>query len=88
LLYDGVRVVARLLGKARQGLRNLLIPYTDHTRKAKRRMLGMQNDGRKRKYQELRKMICKAVDYAEILLYELMNSGSVLSSAPGRVFWP
>ena len=81
LLYDGVRVLARLLDKAHKGLRGIRIPFTDHTRRAKRRMLGVQNaknkKARKRQYRDLLKVTRKTLGYAETLL-DKINTGVFL----------
>jgi IS5 family transposase len=78
LLYDGVRVITRFLTKACEGLQGIRIPFTDHTRRAKRRMLGVQNaknkKARKRQYQDLLKVTRKTLGYAEILLDELKTA--------------
>lgn len=81
LLFDGVRVLARLMSKTRQELRGLHTPFTDHTTRAKRRMLGVHNaknkKARKGQYQDLLKVTQKTVGYAEKLLIELKKGGSL-----------
>ena len=81
MLFDGVRVLARLISKARKELRGIHTPFTDHTRRAKRRMLGVQNaktkKARKGEYRDLLKVTKKTVCYAEALLSEL-EKGSPL----------
>ena len=83
LLYDGVRVITRLLNKAREGLQGIHIPFTDHARRAKRRMLGVENakndKARKRQYQDLLKITKKTVRYGESLL-DMIKTGSSLGS--------
>ena len=67
LLWDAVRVLTRLLDRAKQeyGLR---IVFQDHRRRAKRRMLGIMNSrskkDRKRKYADLIKVTNKSIGYA------------------------
>lgn len=75
LLYDGVRVIARLANRAKQGLSGIQAPFTDHTRRAKRRMLGIQNakgkPQRTKAYRDLLKVAEKSVGYGEKLLEEI-----------------
>ena len=67
LLWDGVRVLTRLLGVAHGSFGFGL--YTDHTRRAKRRMLAIQHTGSKPKrtaaYRDLLKVAGKTVGYAQ-----------------------
>jgi len=81
LLYDGVRVITRLLNKAREGLHSTHIPFTDHTRRAKRRMLGVENakneKARKRPYQDLLKVTKKTVRYGQTLLDKIKVDSSL-----------
>jgi transposase, IS5 family len=67
LLYDGVRVLARLLTQAR-GLCGFSA-WSDHTRRAKRRMLSVQNARteakRREAYRDLLKVARKTVGYGE-----------------------
>lgn len=65
LLWDAVRVLTRLLRRAREDFE---IPYCDHTRRAKRRHLGIRN-ARNRKqrespYRDLLKVTRKTAGYA------------------------
>ncbi|MEE8147949.1 MAG: ISNCY family transposase [Longimicrobiales bacterium] len=66
LLWDGVRVLTRLMGQAGKHFGFEL--YTDHTRRAKRRMREIQDTGSKRKrtaaYRDLLKVGKKSVGYA------------------------
>jgi len=75
LLYDGVRVITRLLHRAREGLQGIRTPFTDHTRRAKRRMLGVANaknkKARKPQYQDLLKVNKKTLSYAANILAEI-----------------
>ncbi len=67
LLWDGVRVLTRLLKEAHGGFGFGL--YTDHTKRAKRRMLAIQHTGSKPKrteaYRDLLKVAKKTVGYAQ-----------------------
>jgi transposase, IS5 family len=67
LLYDGVRVLSRLLGEARDLCRFTL--WSDHTKRAKRRMLAVQNARTEAKrneaYRDLLKVSEKTAGYAE-----------------------
>lgn len=69
LLWDSVRVLTRMLGKSKDQFNDLNIYYTDHTRRAKRRMLGVMNAKnnkvRKQQYQDLLKVTHKAFSYAQ-----------------------
>jgi IS5 family transposase len=68
LLWDGVRVLTRMLGRIHERFDNLHIPFTDHTKRAKRRMLGVMNakneKARKKAYIDLLKVTDKTVNYA------------------------
>jgi IS5 family transposase len=67
LLWDSVRVLTRLLHRAKDeyGLRIL---FQDHSRRAKRRLLGIMNSrskkDRKKKYADLIKVTDKTINYA------------------------
>lgn len=67
LLWDSVRVLTRLLYQAREQF-GLRISFQDHRRRAKRRLLGIQNaktkKQRKPKYADLIKVTYKSVGYA------------------------
>ena len=65
LLYDGIRVVTRWLGRLRdwEG-----IGFVDHTRRAKRRVLNIRNRRGKQRldsYRDLIKVASKTAHYAE-----------------------
>jgi len=68
LLLDSVRVLTRLLCKARDDF-GLRISFTNHTRRAKRRNLAIFNAKskkvRKNQYTDLIKVTCKTMGYAE-----------------------
>jgi len=67
LLFDGVRILTRLLGRADEHFGFAL--YTDHRRRAKRRMLAIQHIGgkpkRRKAYRDLLKVAAKSVGYAQ-----------------------
>jgi IS5 family transposase len=66
LLYDSVRVLARILDGMRQ--RGVRVHFTDHCRRAKRRMLAVQyaknESQRTAAYRDLLKLAAKTVGYA------------------------
>ncbi|MFH1764130.1 MAG: ISNCY family transposase [Gemmatimonadota bacterium] len=79
LLFDGVRVLTRLLGEAHERFGFGL--YTDHRRRAKRRMLAIQHTGSKPKrteaYRDLLKVAKKCMGYAERAIEHLEgNAGA------------
>ena len=87
LLYDGIRVVTRWLGRLRdwEG-----IGFVDHTRRAKRRVLNIRNRrGKKRldSYRDLIKVASKTAHYAEQAL-AASAQWSDPSVWPGRRNWP
>lgn len=61
LLWDGVRVVAQVLNRARNGLSGLKFSFMDHTRHSKRPRLAILNaknsDQRQKEYKDLIKMV-------------------------------
>jgi IS5 family transposase len=69
LLFDSVNVLTRMLGQTNDRFKDLSISFTDHTRRAKRRMLGVMNANnkkiRKEPYKDLLKVTHKTVRYAE-----------------------
>ena len=73
LLNDGVRVLSRLLGEAQAvcGFR----PWSDHTKRAKRRMLAIHNTGdaelRVAGYEDLLKVTQASMGYADAALRRL-----------------
>ena len=73
LLWDGIRVLTRLLKIAQGGFGFGL--YTDHTRRAKRRMLAIQHTGspskRRAAYRDLLKVAGKTVGYAQRAIHHL-----------------
>jgi len=79
LLWDSVRVLTRMLGQINERFNDLKIPFSDHTKRAKRRMLGVMNaknkKGRKKQYEDLLKVTHKTVSYAS-------NAASLLNVHP------
>jgi len=69
LLWDSLRVLTRILTKAKEHFPRSGIVFHDHTRRAKRRMLGIQHaknkKQRKGKYLDLLKLTRNVVDYAQ-----------------------
>lgn len=70
-----MRVINPLLKKAREGLRGIEASFADHTRRAKRRMLGIQNADknrtRKRAYADLLKVTNKTVSRGDNVLEQI-----------------
>lgn len=75
LLFDVVRVLARLISKAKEA--GYTIEMTDHTRRAKRRMLAIQYAKNKAErvklYRELVKLTAWTIGYAVQALIELAD---------------
>lgn len=75
LLWDSVRVLTRMLGQINEQFDRLDIPFTDHTKRAKRRMLGIMNakakKTRKRQYVDLLKVTRKTLSYAQTAMCQL-----------------
>ena len=73
LLWDGVRVLTRLLQRASE--RFGFGSYTDHRRRAKRRMLAIQHTGspskRRTAYRDLLKVAGKTMGYARRAIHHL-----------------
>ncbi|MBC2709971.1 MAG: ISNCY family transposase [Desulfosarcina sp.] len=83
-LFDCVRVLTRLLYKARDAF-GIKIAFTDHQRRAKRRMVGIQYAKNERQrqplYKDLLKVTQKTIGYAmkaEELLCQLYSTNIVL----------
>ena len=68
LLWDSVRVLTRLLHRAKEDF-GLRVSFQDHTRRAKRRLLGIMNSrskkDRRSKYVDLIKVTNKSIGYAQ-----------------------
>jgi IS5 family transposase len=79
-LWDCVRVLMRLLYMARDFL-GAVIPFTDHERRAKRRMVGIQNaktqKDRTAKYSDLLKVTRRVVGYAKKAVPLLEKSSDI-----------
>lgn len=75
LLWDSVRVLTRILIKARDLFSDISIQVNDHTKRAKRRMLGVMNaknkKTRKKQYLDLIKVTRKTVGYSEKAVSQL-----------------
>jgi IS5 family transposase len=69
LLWDSVRVLTRLLSQAKSQVQGFDIPFTDHTKRAKRRMMGVMNakdkKSRTRHYLDLLNVTSKSLGYAQ-----------------------
>ncbi len=79
LLWDSVRVLTRLLHRAEDfGLRVL---FQDHSRRAKRRLLGIMNSrskkDRKSKYADLIKVTTKSIGYAQSAIEAIDKVASI-----------
>lgn len=76
LLFDVVRVLARIMGKAREA--GFDIEFTNHSKRAKRRMLDIQHGMRKAKrlkpYRELVKLTERTIGYAVRAIADLEDS--------------
>lgn len=69
LLWDGIRVLSRILERAKKELADLQFSFVDHTRRSKKRRLAILNakndDQRKKHYKDLISMTENTVGYAE-----------------------
>lgn len=79
LLYDSVRVLSRLLSQAKEDY-GLPIIFTNHTRRAKRRRLGILNakgkKDRKKHYLDLLKVTAKTMGYVDRAIETINNTVS------------
>ena len=79
LLYDSVRVLSRLLSQAKEDY-GLPIIFTNHTRRAKRRRLGILNakgeKNRKKHYLDLLKVTAKTMGYVDRAIETINNTVS------------
>ena len=67
LIEDGVRVLTRLMVRAKESLDNIDIVFTNHHRRAKKRALGILNSRKKKQtmlYRDLINIARKTVSYA------------------------
>jgi transposase, IS5 family len=80
LLWDSVRVLTRLLDRAKEDF-GLRISFQDHTRRAKRRLLGIMNSrskkDRKSKYADLIKVTTKSIGYAQSAIVAIDEVASI-----------
>jgi IS5 family transposase len=80
LLWDAVRVLDRLLDRARRELPGVRFSYSNHTRRAKRRSLGVMNakneKGRKKQYKDLLGITKTVIGYAQAALPKLEQYSS------------
>lgn len=89
LLWDCVRVLTRMLGQINERFEELDIPFRDHTRRAKRRMLEIMNanskKARDKKYEDLLKVTHMTVNDAlkavSLLEAHLFNPSSLSATA-------
>ena len=89
LLWDCVRVLTRMLGQINERFVALDISFSDHTRRAKRRMLEIMNSNSKKvrdkKYEDLLKVTHMTVNYAltavSLLKAHSFNHSSLLETA-------
>ena len=69
LLWDSVRVLTRMLNQSKEQFEGLKLLFTDHSRRAKRRMLGVMNaknkKERNKRYKDLLKVTHKTLNYAK-----------------------
>jgi transposase, IS5 family len=69
LLWDSVRVFTRVLSQAKSQVQGFSLPFTDHTKRAKRRMIAIMNarekKSRTKHYRDLLKVATKTLTYAE-----------------------
>jgi len=79
LLWDSVRVLTRLLHRAKEDF-GLRLSFQDHSRRAKRRLLGIMNSrskkDRKSKYADLIKVTTKSIGYAQRAIEAIDKVGS------------
>jgi len=79
LLWDSVRVLTRIVTTAKKHFPRSGVTFCDHTRRAKRRMLGIQHakgqKQRKGNYLDLLKVTRKAIGYAQ-------KTGGLLAHKP------
>ena len=78
LLWDCVRVLTRKLMQIRERFDEVKVPFTDHRRRAKRRMLGIMHAKakkvRKQRYVDLVKVTDKTLGYAQTAVAELTSA--------------
>jgi IS5 family transposase len=76
-LWDSVRVLTRMLGQTKERFAEVNILFSDHTKRAKRRMLAVMNanskKARKKPYEDLLKVTTKTVKYSETAVSSLQT---------------
>ena len=79
LLWDAVRSITRVLTQLREQTQGAQIPFKDHTRRAKRRMLGIHNAKnntvRRKRYRDLLRVTESVLGYARRALRTLDRPG-------------
>lgn len=85
LLWDSVRVLTRILNKANDKLDTASLAFNNHTRRAKRRALGILNAKTKKTrtelYKDLLKITRKTVGYARSAVKTLENTPEMAAMA-------
>jgi IS5 family transposase len=80
LLWDSVRVLTRLLHRSKENF-GLSVLFQDHSRRAKRRLLGIMNSrskkDRKSKYVDLIKVTNKSIGYAQSAIEAIDQVASI-----------
>jgi IS5 family transposase len=80
LLWDAVRVITRMLYQVKESEEGLEFPFSDHTKRAKRRMLAIEHaknmKSRKRMYTDLLKITDRALSYANHVIHLLHCAAS------------
>ncbi|MCP4614285.1 MAG: ISNCY family transposase, partial [Planctomycetes bacterium] len=75
LLWDGVRVITRKLGQICDFFSEIKLSFGDHTKRAKRRMIGIMNAKsekvKDKQYKDLLKVTEKTVSYGRSAVKEL-----------------
>ena len=80
LLWDSVRVLTRLLHRSKEDF-GLRVLFQDHSRRAKRRLLGIMNSrskkDRRSKYVDLIKVTNKSIGYAQSAIEAIDKLASI-----------
>jgi len=86
LLWDAVRVLTRILSQAKSQVQGFDIPLTDHTKRAKRRMIAVMNardkTSRRKHYLDLLNVTRKSLGYAQRAVWFLKG---YLSPDPAQI---
>jgi IS5 family transposase len=79
LLWDAVRVITRMLGQAKDQSEDIPICFSDHTKRAKRRMLAIQHGktqkARVKNYRDLLDITEKVLRYASAAINHIEKAG-------------